>query len=89
MFLGLAAAQHLGAQITTEDLENDRILPIIAGHFLGEVMVIVFVIAVIAIVVSVATSASISQAAILAVTSWDVGRPAIRDTCRWTASVFW
>ncbi len=66
VFLGLAAAQHLGGVITADDLENERILPIIAGHFLGEIMVVVFVIAVIAIVVSVATSASISQAAILA-----------------------
>lgn len=66
VFLGLAAEQHLSGKITLEDLESDRILPIIAGEYLGEFMVIVFVIAVIAIVVSVATSASISQAAILA-----------------------
>lgn len=66
VFLGLAAQQHLTGKITSDDLDSDRILPIIAGEYLGEVMVIVFVIAVIAIVVSVATSASISQAAILA-----------------------
>jgi solute:Na+ symporter, SSS family len=66
VFLGLAAYQNLQGKISTEDIENERILPIMAGEYLGEAMVIVFVIAVIAIVVSVATSASISQAAILA-----------------------
>lgn len=66
VFLGLAASQHMASKITEGDVEGDRILPILAGEYLGEVMVIVFIIAVIAIVVSVATSASISQAAILA-----------------------
>lgn len=70
VFLGLAAHLYLSDSITAEDLKAERILPIMAGTYLGDfmggIMVVVFIIAVIAIVVSVATSASISQAAILA-----------------------
>ncbi len=65
VLLGLAA-HVMQLQPAEGDTDGHSLLPLLAARFLGEGMVIVFVLAIISIVVSVATSATISQATILA-----------------------
>lgn len=65
VLLGLAA-NVMQLNPPPEDPDGHMLLPLLAAKFLGEGMVIVFVLAIISIIVSVATSATISQATILA-----------------------
>lgn len=65
VYLGLAA-NVMGIQQADIDEHGNTLLPILAARFLNEGMVVVFVLAIISIIVSVATSATISQATILA-----------------------
>ncbi len=65
VLLGLAA-YAMNMPRPELDTDGHMLLPMLASQFLHEFMVVVFVLAILSIIVSVATSATISQATILA-----------------------